>query len=74
MRNFHETWPVFVVLALVAHLAASGDPLVFWGAVIWLVGRVIYLPLYLAGVFGLRSLVWCVATTGLLLMFWGVLF
>lgn len=74
LRNFQETWPAFIVLALVAHLAAPGEPLVFWGAVVWLAGRVLYLPLYLTGVFGLRSLVWLVATTGLFLMLWGVLF
>ena len=74
LRNFQETWPVFIVLTLVAHLATSGDPWVFWGAIVWLVGRVIYLPLYLAGTYGIRSLVWCGATLGLGLMFGGVLF
>jgi uncharacterized MAPEG superfamily protein len=74
LRNFHETWPVFIVLALVAHLAAPGDALVFWGAIVWLAGRVVYLPLYLLGVFAVRSIVWSVATLGLGAMLWGVLF
>jgi uncharacterized MAPEG superfamily protein len=74
LRNFLETWPVFIILALVAHLADPGDPLVFWGAIVWFAGRIVYLPLYLGGVFMVRSLVWCVATTGLFLMFFGVLF
>jgi uncharacterized MAPEG superfamily protein len=74
LRNFLETWPAFVVLALVAHLATPGDALVLWGGVIWLSGRLVYLPLYLAGVFGLRSFVWLGATAGLFLMFIGVVF
>jgi uncharacterized MAPEG superfamily protein len=74
LRNFMETWPAFVILALIAHLGDPGDPLVFWGAIVWLVGRIVYLPLYLGGVFMARSLVWCAATTGLFLMFFGVLF
>lgn len=74
LRNYLETWPAFIVLALVANLAAPGDALVWWGAVIWLGGRLLYLPLYLAGIFGLRSLVWTVSAIGLFLMFIGVVF
>ena len=74
LRNFLETWPAFIILTLVAHLADPGDPLVFWGAVVWYLGRIAYLPLYLFGVAYVRSLVWCVAATGLFLMFIAVLF
>jgi uncharacterized MAPEG superfamily protein len=74
LKNFLETWPVFIILALVAQLSDPGDPVVFWGAVVWYGGRIVYLPLYLWGVFGIRSLVWNVATLGLAAMFVGVLF
>ena len=74
LKNFLETYPVLVVLLLVAHLADRGDTLVLWGAGLWFVARLVYLPLYLMGVFLARSLVWCVAATGLFLMFFGVLF
>jgi uncharacterized MAPEG superfamily protein len=74
LRNFLETWPAFIVLALIAHLAVPGDALIFWGALVYLAGRVVYLPLYVFGVFMIRSLVWCVASTGLFVMFLGVLF
>ena len=74
LGNFMETWPAFIILALVAHLADPGDAVVFWGAVVWYVGRIVYLPLYLFGVPMIRSLVWCVATAGLGMMFFGVLF
>jgi len=74
LKNFHETWPVFIVLALVANFADPGDPVVFWGAVTWYAGRVAYLPLYVFGVFGVRSLVWNIATLGLAAMFFAILF
>jgi uncharacterized MAPEG superfamily protein len=74
LRNFLETWPAFIVLALVAHLAVPGDPLVFWGALVWYAARIVYLPLYLFGIVYIRSLVWSASATGLFLMFIGVLF
>jgi uncharacterized MAPEG superfamily protein len=74
LKNFQETWPVFIILILVAHLSGPGDPFVFWGAIVWFVSRVVYLPLYLSGVYLIRSLVWNVTLIGLLIMGWGVLF
>jgi uncharacterized MAPEG superfamily protein len=74
LKNFQETWPVFIILILVAHLSGPGDAFVFWGAIVWFVSRVAYLPLYLAGTYLIRSLVWNVTLLGLLLMGWGVLF
>jgi uncharacterized MAPEG superfamily protein len=74
LRNFNETWLVFVILCLIGHLAMPGEPLVFWGAIVWFVARIVYLPLYLFGVFMIRSLVWNVSLIGLLVMGWPVLF
>jgi uncharacterized MAPEG superfamily protein len=74
LKNFQETWLVFVILILIAHLAMPGDPLIFWGAIVWGAGRIAYLPLYLAGTYGIRSLVWNVSLIGLLMMSWAVLF
>jgi uncharacterized MAPEG superfamily protein len=74
LKNYQETWLCFVILALIAHLAVPGDPVIFWGAIVYFVGRIAYLPLYLAGTFGIRSLVWNVATLGIAAMFFGVLF
>ena len=74
LKNFQETWNVYIILALIAHLAVPGDPAIFWGAIIYMAGRVVYLPLYLFGTFGIRSLVWNVATLGLAAMIFGVLF
>lgn len=74
LRNFNETYVPFVVMLLVAHLADRNDPVVFWGAMLWFAGRLAYLPLYLFGVFMVRSLVWCVIGLGLFVMFFGLVF
>jgi uncharacterized MAPEG superfamily protein len=74
LRNFNETYVPFVVMLLVAHLADRNDPAVLWGTGLWFVARIVYLPLYLGGVFMLRSLVWCAILIGLALMFLGILF
>ncbi|URK86857.1 MAPEG family protein [Rhizobium sp. RCAM05350] len=66
--NFHETYPAFVGLALA--LAITGD-LTGWGLIgawTWLVCRIIYIPLYLAGVPYIRSLIWLGSLAGLLIM------
>jgi len=66
--NFQETYPAFVSLALA--LAIVGDPS-GWGLIgawIWLACRLIYIPLYLAGIPYIRSLVWCGSLGGLLVM------
>jgi uncharacterized MAPEG superfamily protein len=74
LRNFNETFLPFAILLVVAHLADRNDPVVFWGAVDWLLCRALYLPLYLFGVFAVRSLVWLIGALGLFAMFFGLLF
>ncbi|MDO9416517.1 MAPEG family protein [Pararhizobium sp.] len=66
--NFQETYPAFVALALA--LAIAGDP-AGWGlagAWLWLIARLVYIPLYLAGIPYIRSLVWLIALAGLAVM------
>src|SRR6218665_1530133 len=66
--NFRETYPAFVGLALA--LAMTGDP-GGWGLIgawIWLICRLIYIPLYLTGVPYVRSLAWVGSLVGLLIM------
>lgn len=72
--NFRETYPGFVALALA--LAISGDPM-GWGLVgagLWFAARLVYIPLYLAGVPYIRSFVWLVALAGLAVMAGTVIF
>ncbi|HEY4343679.1 MAG TPA: MAPEG family protein [Parvibaculum sp.] len=67
-RNFMETFPVFAAAVLMlAFLDKSGD-CSRWGALIYIAGRVLFLPLYAAGVPWLRTFSWNLATLGLALV------
>lgn len=74
LRNFLETYGVFIALAVATELSGRSDALTVWGAQIWFWCRILYLPLYLFGVVNIRSLVWFVSAIGLALMFFGVAF
>jgi len=73
-RNFFETFPLFAAVVLAAHAAGRHGALTEWGARLYFWGRVFYLPLYAAGIPLVRSLVWNVATAGILMclaaLFW----
>jgi uncharacterized MAPEG superfamily protein len=68
LRNFLETFPLFAAVILVAHLTDTHDALTEWGARLYFWARVAYVPLYAAGVPLVRSLVWNVATIGIVLV------
>ena len=72
--NFRETYPGFVALAAAA--AVMNDPSGFGlvGGWLWFVARLVYIPLYLAGIPYIRSLVWLVSLAGLAVMAGGVIF
>ncbi len=65
LRNFLETFPLFVAVVVVAQLTGTHDALTEWGSRLYFWGRLAYVPLYAAGVPLLRSLVWNVATMGI---------
>jgi uncharacterized MAPEG superfamily protein len=50
-------------LALIATQQTGG-----WGAVVWIVARIVYLPLYLSGIIVVRTLCWSISIIGLLMM------
>jgi uncharacterized MAPEG superfamily protein len=66
-RNLFETLPIFAAAVLIAHAAGREDTLTHWGAWLYLIARVIYVPLYALGVPYIRSLVWAVSLGGILL-------
>ncbi|MGA1801975.1 MAPEG family protein [Rhizobium sp. HT1-10] len=72
--NFLETYPAFIALAF--GLILAGDPHGFGltGAWLWLVCRIIYIPLYLAGIPYIRSAVWVGSMAGLATMLLVLLF
>jgi uncharacterized MAPEG superfamily protein len=64
-RNLFETLPLFAAAILIAHVAERTGALTYWGAVLYLAARVLYVPLYAAGIPVIRSLVWTVSLAGL---------
>lgn len=66
LRNFLETFPLFAAIVLVAHVSDTHDSFTEWGARLYFWARVVYVPLYAAGIPLIRSLVWNVATVGIL--------
>ena len=68
LRNFLETFPVFVAAVLLVHLLGREGALSKWGAVLYFSARLVYLPLYAAGVPLVRSIVWNFAFIGIVLL------
>jgi len=72
--NFRETYPAFVALAAGLLFTGETSGLGLIGAIVWFVGRIVYYPLYLAGIPYIRSLVWLGAMAGLGLLFLALAF
>jgi uncharacterized MAPEG superfamily protein len=71
--NLFETLPLFAAAVLIAHVAGEESALTVWGCWLYLIARVVYLPLYAFGVPVLRSLVWALSLLGLVLVLAAVL-
>lgn len=71
-RNFLETFPFFAAAAVAVVATGSGDAGTAFGAQLWFWARVLYVPLYLAGIPYVRSLVWAAALLGMLRVVWGL--
>ena len=63
--NFRETFPLFAAAVLVTYLSGRIGYLTAHGALIYVVARAIYMPLYAFGVPVARSLVWLVSFIGI---------
>ena len=67
--NYRETFPFFAVAVLTAYLTGkTGGGLCLWGSVLYVGGRVAYLPLYASGVRLWRSLIWIISFIGLVMV------
>ena len=73
LSNFLETFPLFAAAVLIAALAGRHNWMTEWGAVLYFAARLAYVPLYAFGVRIVRSLAWCVATLGIILILIGLI-
>lgn len=67
-QNFLETFAIFAVCVVTVHLSDAHGSLSYWGSILYLAGRLLFLPLYAAGVPWLRTFSWNLATLGLVLV------
>jgi uncharacterized MAPEG superfamily protein len=70
--DFLETFPVFAAVVLTAHVSNRDSALTAWGAQMYFLGRLVYLPLYAVGAHWLRLVAWNVATAGIALVSLGL--
>lgn len=73
-RNFLETFPVFVAAVLMVEVLERRGGVSATGAVVYIAGRVLFLPLYAWGVPWLRTFSWNIATLGLVLVMAQIVF
>jgi uncharacterized MAPEG superfamily protein len=68
LANMHEALPVFLALALLNMIVGTAAGMAVTGATIFLIARVVYVAIYMAGVPVVRTLVWGVSWVGLVMM------
>lgn len=71
-RNYMETFPLFAAALILGATLDQGDAfkhfLTLWGSVIYVGARIVYVPLYAAGVPNWRTIVWSISVLGLLMV------
>ena len=71
--NFQETFPIAIVALLGVVIADRTSNHTALGGWIWLGARIIYLPLYAAGVPVIRTIVYTISIVGLGMVIWPLL-
>lgn len=73
-RNFLETFAIFAAaVVMLTLLQRTGSWLSEAGALLYIGGRILFLPLYAAGVVWLRTFSWNIATLGLVMVMAAIL-
>lgn len=71
--NFLETFPIAVAAILVVETSGLNNGWTAAGAVLWLTARLLYLPVYAAGITGWRSALFASSIVGIGLLLWPTL-
>lgn len=66
--NFFETFPLFASAVLMVAVSHSYSVYSYWGCLIYLTARIIYLPIYALGIPVIRTIIWLFSIIGLLLV------
>jgi uncharacterized MAPEG superfamily protein len=67
-RNYMETFPLFAAAVIAAMTVEKTGMLTWWGSLLYVGARIIYVPLYAAGVPSVRTLAWFISIVGLLMV------
>lgn len=74
LGNHKENFPLFATAVVVLALAHKNDGATATAAIVYVVARALHGLVYLAGITGLRSLVWTVGTGATLFLYAKILF
>jgi uncharacterized MAPEG superfamily protein len=68
LSNFLETFPLFAGALLACDFAGKSGPTTYWGALLYVGARLLFVPIYAAGVPVVRTLVWTVSMVGIVMV------
>jgi len=69
VSNHIESMLMFIPLAFIAHLLGLDGKLISWGAGLYVIGRIGFIPAYLGAWYGVRSLFWFIGVVGTVFIF-----
>ncbi len=70
LANYVENFTPFVALALALIVTQRTGGAGALGATIWVLARIVYIPVYVFGIIYVRSAVWSISIVGLVMMLW----
>ncbi|MDR3448624.1 MAG: MAPEG family protein [Alphaproteobacteria bacterium] len=71
--NLFETLPLFAAAVLIAHAMGRESNITLLGTQLYLGARIVYVPIYAAGICVVRTLTWTVSIVGLVMIFSAIL-
>jgi uncharacterized MAPEG superfamily protein len=66
--NFYETFPLYAAAAIIVSVAHINNRATAIGALVWLVARIVYLPLNALGIPYVRTLAWIASLVGIVMV------
>ena len=67
-KNFKETFSFFAAVIIIVQITTSGNSTSALGAQMYFWARVLYVPVYAAGIPMLRSLIWLISIIGIFMV------
>jgi len=71
--NFRETFVYFAIAVLIVTVLSKNNATTALGAQLYFWARLVYVPVYAAGIAGLRTLIWAASIVGLVMVLLGAL-